>query len=92
MRAFVATAGPLRSAELEDGLAVFNPVSWDTHLLNSAAAVVLRCIEEAPRTESEVVLLLEELLDEESRPQAVNHARAVLADLQRLGLISPGIV
>lgn len=82
-----ATVGPLRSAELLDGLAVFNPTSWDTHLLNGAAAAVLQFIEQAPRTESEVTLLLEDLLEDQSRPQAADHSTAVLAELLRLRLI-----
>ena len=84
-----ALTGPLRSAELDDGSAVFNPISWDTHLLNGAATAVLQFIDEAPRTESEIVLLLEELLESGSRPQAASHTTSVLDELQRLGLIRP---
>jgi PqqD family protein of HPr-rel-A system len=89
MRLF-ALKGPVRSVELDDGSAVFNPISWDTHLLNGAASAVLQFIEEAPRAEGEVVALLEELLDADSRPQAASHAAAVLEELQRLGLVRPG--
>ena len=86
MRAFALT-GPLSSVELDDGSAVFNPISWDTHLLNSSATAVLQFISDAPRTEGEVVVLLEELLEAGSRPEAAGHAAAVLGELQRLGLI-----
>ena len=89
MPAFALT-GPLKSVELDDGSAVFNPVSWDTHLLNSAATAVLQFIRDAPRTENEVALLLEELLEAGSRPEAASHANAVLDELQRLGLIRSG--
>jgi PqqD family protein of HPr-rel-A system len=82
-----ALTGPVRSVELDDGSAVFNPISWDTHLLNSAATAVLQFIEEAPRAEGEVVALLEELLDAGSRSEAARHAAAVLDELQRLGLV-----
>jgi PqqD family protein of HPr-rel-A system len=83
----LALNGPLKATNLDDGLAVFNPTSWDTHLLNGAAAAVLQFIEQAPRTESEVTLLLEELLEDQSRPQAADHSAAVLAELLRLRLI-----
>ncbi len=83
-----ALTGPLRSVELDDGSAVFNPGSWDTHLLNSAATAVLQFIEEAPRAEGEVVALLEELLEADSRSEAASHASAVLDELRRLGLVA----
>lgn len=81
-------ASPLKIVEFDDGVAVFNPLSWDTHLLNDSAATVLEFLMHAARTEDEVTALLAEMLDEESRSDAARHARSVLGELSHLRLIT----
>jgi len=81
-------AAPLKVLEFEDGIAVFNPLTWDTHLLNDSAAAVLEFVLRGPRCEDEVAALLAELLDDESRADAAKHAETVLAELSQLRLIT----
>ena len=81
-------ASPLKVLEFEDGIAVFNSLTWDTHLLNDSAGAVLEFIISAPRTMDDVGSLLEELLDEHSRVDAAQHAETVLAELAQLRLIT----
>ena len=85
----LAPAPRLRFAELDDGLAVFEPSSGLTHLLNDAAAAVLEFLFEQPRSEADVVFLLEQLLEEGKRGEAAKHASQVLGDLLQLHLIIP---
>jgi PqqD family protein of HPr-rel-A system len=54
----------LRGAEtpkcvpFDDAVVVFNPTTWDTHLLNPAAAIVLDALAVRPRTRADVAQLL----------------------------------
>lgn len=81
-------ATSLKLQELEDGLAVFSPLSWDTHLLNESAAAVLESVMQAPRTEQELTDLLAELLDESGRAEAARYARSIITELSQLNLIT----
>jgi len=81
-------ASSLKIFPLDDGIAVFNSLSWDTHLLNDSAAAVLDLLLLAPRTEDEVTALLVELLDEGSRAEAAKHAKTVLGELSHLRLVT----
>ncbi|MGZ8274205.1 MAG: HPr-rel-A system PqqD family peptide chaperone [Burkholderiaceae bacterium] len=70
-------------------LIVFDELSSDTHVLNEAAGALLLAISEAPRTMSEVVELLADLLVESERPRAAAHAQATVDQLRSLGLVLP---
>ncbi len=69
-----------------DEFIVFNPLSWDAHLLNAAAAAVLDLLAEAPRSAAEVGAFLAEALQESERESASEHAAHLLEELNRLGL------
>jgi PqqD family protein of HPr-rel-A system len=70
-------------------LFVFDESSWDTHVLNEAAGVMLKSIAETPRTEDDVACLLAEWLTESERSRAEAHARVTIDQLRTLGLIVP---
>jgi PqqD family protein of HPr-rel-A system len=78
----------LRIRELDGEAVVFEPVSWDAHLLNPAAVAVLELLIEAPRNEHQVAMFLHEALSPEERSRADEHAHRLLADLQSLGLVT----
>jgi PqqD family protein of HPr-rel-A system len=82
---FVATEG-IRILMFEDESVVFNPTSWDAHLLNAAAVAVLDELGQAPRSVAEVELLLRESLLETERADASSHAHRLLHEFEELGL------
>lgn len=77
----------LRAREFGDEAVVFDPLSWDAHLLNPAAFAVLELLLEAPRSENEVVAFLAEALHPNEQPQAPSHAHRLIDGLQSLGLV-----
>jgi PqqD family protein of HPr-rel-A system len=83
---YSAAAG-VRVLDFGDEFVVFNPLSWDAHLLNTAAAAVLDLLAEAPHTEADVAAFLREALRDEERDAADQHARQLLLELARLGLV-----
>ena len=83
---FVAVCS-LRMRSFDDEAVVFDPLSWDAHLLNPAAIAVLELLLEAPRSEDDVVAFLADALKSEEQPQAAAHARRLIGELQSLGLV-----
>ena len=73
--------------ELGEEVVLFNPVSWETHVLNPAAAAVFELLTESPRDVDEVARYLSEMLQETEQPRAREHAEVVLRDLAALALI-----
>ena len=68
-------------------LIVFDGSSWDTHVLNEAAGVLLRATAEAPRTVTELTVLLEDLLTEPERVHARANVQGTVEQLCSLGLV-----
>ena len=79
-------AGPRFS--FDDEIVVFNPLSWDVHVLNAAAAAVYEFLLEGRASPAEIESLLAELLVEEERGAAGDYARRVIGDLKGFGLVS----
>lgn len=77
----------IRVLDFGDESVVFNPLSWDAHLLNAAAAGILDLLGEGPRSASELEIILREVLLESERPQAALHAQRLLQELAQLGLV-----
>jgi PqqD family protein of HPr-rel-A system len=71
----------------DDEAVVFDPLSWDAHLLNPAAIAVLELLIDAPCSETEIAELLRNALLDEERPHAVAHAHRLIGELRSLGLI-----
>ena len=84
-----AAVQPLRSLGFDDEAVVFDPVSWDAHVLNAAAAAVLELLVESPHSEAEVATFLLEALRPEEQPKAGDHASRLIQELLSLGLVRP---
>jgi len=82
-----ALAPEVRLRRLDDDAIVFNPSSWETHLLNPAAALVLEYSASGDCTEAGVAEILAEVLDDKERPHAGQHARLLLDELVSLRLL-----
>jgi len=80
----------VRVLEFEDEAVVFNPLSWDAHLLNPAAIAVLELLLEAPRSEDEIAAFLTEALQPDEQSQASAYAQRLINELQTLGLVRLG--
>lgn len=83
---YVAAAG-LRVLDFGDQCAVFDPVSWDVHLLNPAAIGALELFAAEPRSIVDVEAFLVDALQDDERGRAHEHAGRVTAELVSLGLI-----
>lgn len=83
---FVA-ADDIRILQFGDEAVVFNPMSWDAHLLNAAAVAVLDLLAEGPRCIDDVVVFLRETLREAEQSDASEHARKLLHEFELLGLV-----
>ena len=79
----------IRAFDFGDECIVFNPLSWDAHLLNPAAAAVLELLAGGAQTPGEVEAYLHDLLVESEQPGAAEHARRLLEQLAQLGLVHP---
>lgn len=77
----------LRIQRLDEDAVVFNPFSWETHLLNPAAALVLEDSALGGCTETGVAAILAEVLDDNERPYAEQLARQLLDELVSLRLL-----
>jgi PqqD family protein of HPr-rel-A system len=71
-----------------DEAVVFNPFSWETHVLNAAATIVLELVQ-AGCTAQEAAQILDEVLAEDERASAREYANRLLDDLASLRLIVP---
>jgi PqqD family protein of HPr-rel-A system len=82
---YVAIEG-IRALDFDDEWVVFNPQSWDAHLLNPAAVVVLELLGSAAQSEQEIEAYLRDVLIEAEKSAAAQHARRLLDELVQLGL------
>jgi PqqD family protein of HPr-rel-A system len=82
-----ALSPDVRIRRLDDDAIVFNPHSWETHLLNPAAALVLELSGSDDCTVASVADILAEVLDDAERPRAAEHARQLLNELVGLRLL-----
>lgn len=80
----------LRVLRFDDESVVFNPVLWQTHLLNASAALIFDCLEESPATAAE---LAAELAGEGADAGVpLEQIEQALGDLAGLGLVEPDAV
>jgi PqqD family protein of HPr-rel-A system len=79
----------LRFVDLDDDCVVFDPGSWDAHILNGAAAAVLDLLQQCPQSMADVQAFLSEALDPRERDFAASHAERLIDELQSLGLLRP---
>ncbi|MDZ7653767.1 MAG: HPr-rel-A system PqqD family peptide chaperone [Burkholderiaceae bacterium] len=83
---FEATQG-LRIVDLDDDRVVFEPRSWDAHLLNPAASAVLDLFLHGPQLMADIEAFLTDALDPAERGHAASHAERLVSELQSLGLV-----
>mgnify|MGYP002784245996 CR=1 FL=1 len=77
------------AARFADGALVFNPLTWETHLLNPAAMQILDALSAAPR---DTGALADELahghdVDADARTAFAAQVGAALAEMEVLGLV-----
>lgn len=77
-----------RQVAFDDEIVVMNPRSWDVHVLNAAAALTYEFLAAAPRSLSDIESLLADVLAEDQRHLAPDHAKRIVADLMDLGLVA----
>lgn len=77
----------LQVVHYDEESVVFNPVTWDTHVLNAAAAEVLALCAEAGCTLEQVEQALKVWLNADEAEHAHAHATQTLESLSALGLI-----
>jgi PqqD family protein of HPr-rel-A system len=82
-----ALSADVRIRRLDDDAIVFNPFSWETHLLNPAAALVLELSASDDCTVASVTEVLAEVLDDAERLRAAEHARQLLNELVGMRLL-----
>jgi len=66
---------------------VFNPLSWETHLLNQTAAHVLESLRRGPQSAWDLAAALTEDLDPDAAPEAyANQIELLMEELEGFGL------
>jgi PqqD family protein of HPr-rel-A system len=76
-------------ARFADGALVFNPLTWETHLLNPAAMLILDALRTAPRDAGALAdaLAAEADLDAAERAAYAAQVASTLAEMEVLGLV-----
>ncbi len=75
----------LRVARFDSEAVVFNPVSWQTHLLNDTAVRALEALMSGPQSLADVVTAV--LGDVTHPDHRVEMIQSLLAELEALGLV-----
>ena len=68
-------------------MVVFQPSSWNVHVLNPAATAILSLLMESPHSAEEIADFLSDVLEPEQQPMAAEHSRRILDDLRSLGVV-----
>jgi PqqD family protein of HPr-rel-A system len=71
----------------DDEFVVYHPASGNTHWLNVAAAEVLKLLESAPASTSQMVTQLTAAFEAPADQQLWDHVERLCAELDQLGLI-----
>jgi PqqD family protein of HPr-rel-A system len=82
-----AAAPGIRTFDFGDEWVILNPLSWDAHLLNAAAAIVLEQLGAEPQSEDEIADTLRDLLVDAEQADAGKQAQRLIGDLVQLGLV-----
>ena len=83
-----AAVADLKTVDYDEESVVFNDATWETHVLNAAAAEVLSMTIEAPRSVQDITQALKPLLDADDAAGAHEHAARIVDELQALGLLA----
>ena len=79
----------LRVAAFGAEAVVFDPLSWNAHLLNPSAWAVLEQLLESPLSVEQIAAFLERVLRPEEEAGARLHAQHLISELVSLGLVRP---
>jgi PqqD family protein of HPr-rel-A system len=88
VRRYALASAAARIEPMGEHLAVFNGASFETHLLNPAAGVLLQAIAEAPRSMDELAGALAHRLAPEEVSNVAAHVETAIGQFLRLGLIT----
>ena len=87
MRWQLRTLDGLKVARFDREALVFNPVSWQTHLLNDSAVRALEALRSGPRSLAELAAAIRGDADAGDRGEELRVSEALLAELLTLGLV-----
>ncbi len=88
MTSTVYRAAPaLQVVDYDEESVVFNPITWDTHVLNAAAAEVLSMCTGIGCTVEQIAQALTLWLQADEAPQALDHAIQTVDVLKALKLV-----
>lgn len=79
----------LRVAAFGAEAVVFDPLSWNAHLLNPAAWAVLELLLDSPCSTEQIAAFLQRVLRPDEQTSACLHARHLIDELVSLGLVRP---
>jgi PqqD family protein of HPr-rel-A system len=81
--------GQTRVVRLDDEAMVFNPLTWETHLLASPATWVIEALASGAKPEADLAV---GFADDDDRPEDIEASRtalrALLGELESLGLVT----
>jgi PqqD family protein of HPr-rel-A system len=72
----------------DDEALVFNPATWETHLLNESASLVLGALLEGPRSVDEIVATVRRVCSVPVPDGFADQVGDLLGQLESLGLVS----
>lgn len=87
-RRYALAPAAARIEPIGEHLAVFNAASFETHLVNPSAGVLLQAIAEAPRSMDELAGALAHRLAPEEGENVTAHVETAITQFLRLGLIT----
>jgi PqqD family protein of HPr-rel-A system len=87
VRRYALASAAARIEAIGDHLAVFNSASFETHLVNPSAGVLLQAIAERPRSVEELAGTLTHQLAPQEAGNVAAHVETAIAQFLRLGLI-----
>ncbi len=80
----------LRVVRFDAEAVVFNPLTWETHLLNETAAHAVDSLRHGPKSAWELAAALTKDLDPDSAPDVyVDQIGLLLEELEAFGLVVP---
>jgi len=75
----------------DDETLVFNPATWETHLLNESASLVLGALLEAPRSVDEIVAAVARVSDAAVPDGFAEQVGDLLGQFELLGLVGASV-
>lgn len=77
----------LRLRQLDDGLLVFQPLSWEVHILNPAAEELLEACVQQPRSIEDLTRLLAGIVEHTDSEEFASQCETLVEELVSLELL-----